>query len=85
MALIGVGKTRLAIAAGACTLDNYPDGVWLVARLLPDSVDEGERLLRRANTLVRPFGTSKKLGALPDRARLLAAFRGRPAAGALAA
>jgi predicted ATPase/DNA-binding winged helix-turn-helix (wHTH) protein len=31
------------------------------ARLLPDSVDEGERLLRRANTLVRPFGLTKTL------------------------
>ena len=31
------------------------------ARLLPDSVDEGERLLRRANALVSPFGTTKTL------------------------
>jgi hypothetical protein len=31
------------------------------ARLLPDNVDEGERLLRRANALVSPFGTTKTL------------------------
>ena len=30
----GVGKTRLAIEAGATVLDNYPDGVWL-AELAP--------------------------------------------------
>jgi len=31
------------------------------ARLLPDNVDEGERLLRRANALASPFGTTKTL------------------------
>jgi len=31
------------------------------ARLLPDSADEGERLLRKAHALVRPFGTTKTL------------------------
>jgi predicted ATPase/DNA-binding winged helix-turn-helix (wHTH) protein len=31
------------------------------ARLLPDNVDEGERLLRHANALVSPFGTTKTL------------------------
>src|SRR5262249_45915483 len=31
------------------------------ARLSPDSVDEGERLLRKAHALVRPFGTTKTL------------------------
>jgi predicted ATPase/DNA-binding winged helix-turn-helix (wHTH) protein len=31
------------------------------ARLLPDNLDEGERLLRRANALVSPFGTTKTL------------------------
>jgi predicted ATPase len=31
------------------------------ARLLPDNVEEGERLLRRANALVSPFGTTKTL------------------------
>src|SRR5207302_8096931 len=31
------------------------------ARLLTDSVDEGERLLRKAHALVRPFGITKTL------------------------
>jgi predicted ATPase/DNA-binding winged helix-turn-helix (wHTH) protein len=31
------------------------------ARLRPDNIDEGERLLRRANALVSPFGTTKTL------------------------
>jgi predicted ATPase/DNA-binding winged helix-turn-helix (wHTH) protein len=31
------------------------------ARLLPDSTDEGERLLRKAHALVHPFGTTKTL------------------------
>ena len=31
------------------------------ARLLPDSVDEGEQLLRKAYALVKPFGATKTL------------------------
>jgi predicted ATPase/DNA-binding winged helix-turn-helix (wHTH) protein len=45
--------------------DGFQEGRVLLragtARLLPDSVDEGERLLRKAHALVRPFGTTKTL------------------------
>ena len=32
------------------------------ARLLPDRVEEGERLLRKCHALVQPFGATKTLG-----------------------
>jgi predicted ATPase len=45
--------------------DGFQEGRVLLragtARLLPDSGDEGERLLRKAHALVRPFGTTKTL------------------------
>src|SRR5262249_43992720 len=45
--------------------DGFQEGRVLLragtARLLPGSVDEGGRLLRKAHALVRPFGTTKTL------------------------
>jgi predicted ATPase len=47
------------------------------ARLSPDDVEEGERLLSKAHALVRPSGTTKTLGPLPQRACLCPAVRRR--------
>src|SRR5260370_11607258 len=45
--------------------DSFHEGRVLLragtARLSPDSAEEGERLLREAHALVRPFGTTKTL------------------------
>ena len=49
------------------------------ARLLPDRVDAGERLLRKAHALVRPFGATKTLARCLSALASARLFAGDPA------
>jgi hypothetical protein len=63
--------------------DGFHEGRALVragtAQLLPDSVEQGEGLLRKAHALVRPFGATKTLARCLSALASARLFAGDPA------